>query len=217
MELFFLDSAVPADVRHAAASGLVSGVTTNPTILHSAAPDTQPIVHLLSLFELFAVGPIFYQVHASDAQSARTQVDELIGHLGDESHRLVLKLPAQPEWFSFGSHLSHEGLRIAFTAVYHPGQMMAAAQAGASYVIPYVDRAHRLRPGAVDVVSQLNAVSAPGSPRILAASIKTSDQALVAFSNGAHAVTTTWEVIEALMTDELTDSAVEQFRTVVPL
>ncbi len=95
--------------------------------------------------------------------------------------------------------------------------MLAAKQAGASYVIPYVDRARRLRPDAVDVVTQLSAFATPHSPRILAASIKSSDQALAAFTNGAHAITTTWEVIEALMTDDLTDSAIEQFKTAVPL
>lgn len=217
MDLFFLDSAEPADVRNAAATGLVSGVTTNPTILQSAAPSTPPMSHLLSLFDLFPVGPIFYQVHARDAQAAHTQVDGLTRQLGDEARRLVVKLPAQPEWFSFGAHLSQQGLRVAFTAVYHPGQMLAATQAGASFVIPYVDRASRLRPEAVDVVTQLSAFTTPSSPRILAASIKSSDQALAAFTNGAHAITTTWAVLESLMSDDLTDSAIDQFRTAVPL
>lgn len=217
MDLFYLDSAVPADVMHAASTGLVSGVTTNPTILQSAAPSTPPMSHLLSLFDLFPVGPIFYQVHARDVREAQTQADELIGKLGDEARRLVLKLPAQPVWFSFGAHLSQQGLRVAFTAVYHPGQMLAATQAGASFVIPYVDRASRLRPNAVDVVTELSAFTTPSSPRILAASIKSCDQALAAFANGAHAVTTTWAVLESLMSDELTDSAIEQFRTAVPL
>ncbi|MBC7633613.1 transaldolase family protein [Aeromicrobium sp.] len=217
MDLLFLDSAMPADIQLAASSGLVSGVTTNPSILRQAAPTTTPIVHLLSLFELFPDGPIFYQIHARDAASARTQVDELVTQLGDDAPRVIFKLPAQFEWFSFGARLVRQGHHVAFTAVYHPGQMIAAMQAGARYVIPYVDRARRLRPDSRDVVAQLSAVSRPGSPGILAASIKSAEQALEAFANGAEAITTTWEVIEALTTDELTDSAVNQFRTEVPL
>lgn len=128
----------------------------------------------------------------------------------------MFKLPAQPEWFSFGARLVGRGHEVAFTAVYSPGQLLAAAQAGARYVIPYVDRARRLRPEDPDVVAGLRSVATTGSPRILAASVKSAEQAVQTFASGAHAITAPWQVLEELMRDELTDSAVHQFHAAVP-
>ncbi len=216
VELFFLDSAVPQEVEIAAASGVVSGVTTNPAILHKAAPDVEPIAHMLALFDLFPDGPVFFQLHAADTASAEVQVEQLLRALGARQDRLVFKLPAQRDWFSLGAGLAQDGHEVAFTAVYHPGQFLAAAQAGARYVIPYVDRARRLRPGHEDVVAALRAVAVPDTPRILAASIKSVAQAVEAFRNGADAITAPWQVLNGMMQDELTDSAVEEFRAHVP-
>lgn len=217
MDLFFLDSAAPDEVERAASSGMVSGVTTNPTILHTAAPDVEPVQHILRVFQLFPHGPVFHQLHAADATAGEAQARDLLARLGDDSHRLVFKLPAQPEWYTLGAGLASRGHRVAFTAVYQPGQFLAAAQAGARYVIPYVDRVRRLRPECPDLVGQLASVRAPGFPSVLAASIKSASQAVEALRNGADAVTASWAVLEELMRDPLTDSAVQQFREMIPV
>lgn len=216
MDLFFLDSAVPSQVELAANSGMVSGVTTNPAILHSADPNRDPTAQLSTLLGLFPHGPVFHQLHAAKCEVAKKQVTEILATVGDSAGRLVFKLPAQPAWFAFGADLVRQGYVVAFTAVYQPGQLLAAAQAGARYVIPYVDRAARLRPDAPDVVAHLSAIAPERSPLILAASIKSASQGVAAFRSGAHAITAAWEVLEEMMTDELTDSAVEQFCAVVP-
>lgn len=214
---FFLDSAEAADVERAAFSGIVTGITTNPTLLHDADPGLAPLAHVVRLLHLFPNGPVFHQVHTSpDWSTAQRVVDDLLEATGENASRLVFKLPAQPFWFSLGTDLVRRGSRVAFTAVYSPGQFLAATQVGAHYVIPYVDRARRLRPADPDVLSRLRSVKIAGAPQILAASLKSRDQAVEAFRNGADAITAPWAVLNELMQDELTDSAVEQFRAAVP-
>lgn len=215
MDLIYLDSAHPADLAAATASGLVSGVTTNPSILRASWPDLDPRAAVHRVLEGFPTGRVFHQLHAPDADAGRRQLDLLLGELDDPA-RLVLKLPAQPAWLSLGAELVGDGLSVAFTALYHPGQYVAAAQAGAEFVIPYVDRARRLRPDADPVVVRLAGVRRAGWPRILAASVKSADQAVEALACGADAVSAPWDVLDSLWQDELTDSAVEQFRAEVP-
>lgn len=215
MNVFFLDAAAADDVAEAASSGIVSGVTTNPSILRACAPDTDPVDTLLEIFTLFPAGPIFYQVHARDAKAGSALVEDLLERV-DQPERVVFKLPAQLEWFAFGADLVKRDLQVAFTAVYQPGQYLAAARVGATHVIPYVDRARRLRPDAGNVVEQLARHRRSGGPAILAASIKSAAQALDALEQGADAITAPWSVLRDLLHDELTDSAVAQFRADVP-
>jgi transaldolase len=89
--------------------------------------------------------------------------------------------------------------------------VVCAVDAGARWVIPYVDRAARLEPDQAPLVTRL-APHVPAGVTLLAASIKSPAQALAALGDGAGAVTTSWDVIEALMRHPLTDSAVDGFR-----
>lgn len=87
-----------------------------------------------------------------------------------------------------------------------------AAAIGAEWVIPYVDRASRLRPGEPVVASLRAVLDALGSPTgILAASIKTPEQAVRALCAGARAVSAPLSVLQAMCHDPLTESAVEEF------
>ncbi|WP_026551759.1 transaldolase family protein [Arthrobacter sp. H20] len=215
MELLFLDSANPDDVQSAADSGIVAGVTTNPAIIQQGSPDADPIDHLVSLLDLFTRGPVFFQINAHDRPSAEALIERTLVQAGSNVDRLVLKLPAQPWWFSLGADLARAGQKVAFTAVYQPGQVMAAVQAGASYVIPYVDRAQRLRPLQTNLLGDLRAV-AGDHLCVLAASIKTPEQAVSALTSGAHAITASWAVLHELMVDDLTDAAIDQFHSQVP-
>ena len=215
MELLFLDSASRDDVQSAADSGIVTGVTTNPAIIQQGSPDADPIDHLVSLLDLFIRGPVFFQIHANDRTSAETLIEQTFVQAGSSVDRLVLKLPAQPWWFALGADLVRAGQKVAFTAVYQPGQVVAAVQAGASYVIPYVDRAQRLRPLQTNLLGNLRAV-AGDHVCVLAASIKTPEQAVMALTSGAHAITASWALLRELMVDDLTDAAIDQFHSQVP-
>lgn len=216
MDVLFLDSADLTEVREAAESGIVAGVTTNPTLLQQAADGRDAVEHLRKLIEVMPDGQFFFQLHARNKASAWTQANRAREQAGDAAGQLVFKLPAQPTWYSLGAELIGAGYRVAFTAVYQPGQVLAAVQTGAHFVIPYVDRARRLRPQHQDFLGDLRAVAGQRI-EILAASIKSSEQAVIALRSGAHAITAPWQVLQGLMLDELTDTAVQEFHAAAPL
>ena len=206
----FLDSADLSLAAAAADSGVVWGITTNPAIMHEHRRGPK---HLRALLDAFQDGPVFYQITSDNVRDAWAEVAEIDAAAAADHDRVVLKLPAQPWLYSLGARLAQDGRQVAFTAVYDPGQVVCAVDAGARWIIPYVDRASRLDSDLGPVVPRL-APFVPDDVILLAASIKSASQALCALSDGAHAVTTSWAVIKAMMTHPLTDSAVEEFRSI---
>lgn len=204
----FLDSADLDLAQAAGASRVVSGITTNPAIMHKHA--THGPQHLAALLTAFTRGPVFYQLTARTPDEAHAELAELDEAASSDIDRLVVKLPAQPWLYSLAAALTDEGREVAITAVYDPGQVLCAVEAGARWLIPYVDRASRLEGEKGALVPRL-APFVPTDVVLLAASIKSTSQALTALSDGAGAVTTTWSVIEGLMSHPLTDSAVDEF------
>jgi transaldolase len=209
-KLLFLDSADLVQVERAAASRIVSGITTNPSIM--GRPRDQHPQHLRLMLDTFTAGPVFYQLTVLDESAARTEVDAVIAIAGEHRDRVVFKLPAQEWLYPVSAELVSRGFGVAFTAVYSAGQAISAAAAGASWLIPYVDRASRLAPDEPPVVSQLVSVIPP-DVKVLAASIKSAPQAIEAMVLGATGVTAPWPVLSSLMSHPLTDSAVDEFQT----
>lgn len=204
----FLDSADLEVAQAAATSGVVHGITTNPAIMHQQSRNGP--AHLGALLMTFTHGPVFYQLTADSIDAAHAELGELDAAAGSNTDRLVIKLPAQPWLYSLAADLALEGRDVAFTAVYDPGQVVCAVEAGARWIIPYVDRAARLDHANGPLVPRLTPY-VPTGVTLLAASIKSPEQALTALREGAGAITTTWPVIQGLMSHPLTDSAVDEF------
>jgi len=205
----FLDSADLVQASAAAASGVVCGITTNPAIMHEQS--TRGPEHLRALLDAFQEGPLFYQLTADSVPAALQEVQELDSVVGEYCDRTILKLAAQPWLYSLAARLVANGRQVAFTAVYDAGQAVCAVDAGAKWIIPYVDRAGRLDSVQGPIVPRL-APFVPDDVVLLAASIKSAKQGLAALAGGAGAITASWAVLQEFMGNPLTDSAVEQFR-----
>ena len=203
--MIYLDSADLDDARRAARLAYVRGITTNPKLM--AESGRPPLEQLEALLEAFPAGQVFFQ--PGSPERATTELAEAL-RLGGQ--RVVAKLPAQAQMFSLGTDLARDGVTVAYTAVYSPAQALVAASAEATWVIPYVDRAARLRPDSRVVAAIAGALRAAGSSvRVLAASIKSPEQAVESVMQGADAVTAGLAVLEAMAHDPLTDSAVDEF------
>ena len=203
--MLYLDSASLDDARRAARLAYVQGITTNPKLM--AESGRRPLEQLEALLEAFPGGPVFFQ--PGSVERAETELIEAL-RLGDG--RVVAKLPAQGRMFSLGVELARAGVTVAYTAVYSPAQALVAASAEADWVICYVDRAARLRPDPPVVAAVAGALEASGaSVRVLAASIKSPQQAVESVMQGARAVTAGLAVLESLACDPLTESAVDEF------
>ncbi|HET8659250.1 MAG TPA: transaldolase family protein [Micromonosporaceae bacterium] len=206
--LLSLDSASAAEAAAAHELGFVGAVTTNPLLV--AREGLRPLDALRRILDACDC-PVFYQPTAPEMKDAATEIQEA---LELRPGRVIAKLPARADFFGLAARLAGGGIMCAATAVYSPGQALVAAAAGCSWVIPYVDRARRLRPEETDVVAQLSEVlrAVPERPAVLAASIKSVQQAVDAFRAGADAVTVPLPLLRELPEHPLTESAIEQFQ-----
>jgi transaldolase len=209
--LLLVDSADRDEIRRATATGLVTGVTMNPALVAARAP-TAPLDVLAAALDVSGAGPVFYQPTSPDRAEAALEVDAAVALAPD---RVVIKLPAVAGSTPVARRLYGAGVPVALTAVYAPAQALVAAALGCRWVIPYVDRARRLLPDAPPVVPALAAVLRGGGPRILAASVKSGEQAVEAVLQGAHAITAPLAVLEQLIDHPLSDSAVAEFDAAV--
>jgi transaldolase len=205
-----LDSARPADAERAAALGFVVGATTNPALVAAAGlPAAEVVAALCRLLP----GSIFHQLTAStDSEreaEARRYAELVPGRVG-------IKIPTTTENLALARRLSADGIVVGMTAIFSAAQVVLAGEAGARYVLPYVDRSTRLLGDGLALVADMRAVidarAAGTQPlEIIAASIKTPEQAVATIRAGAHHLTLPLAVIEAMGEHELSRSTIEEF------
>jgi transaldolase len=128
--------------------------------------------------------------------------------------RVGLKIPCTYENLSLVSEVVKSGYKVALTAIFSLPQVYLAYQAGAQYVIPYVNRSTRLLGDGIDRVCQMRAViDADGAHmQILAASIKSADEAIAALLAGAHHLSLPLALIESMGEHALSYQAIEEFK-----
>jgi transaldolase len=130
--LIFLDSADPEEVQQAVESGLIAGVTTNPSLL---VQQKDPLGAMKAICQLVP-GPVSLQVGAAQA-SEMVEQGRFLASLGSN---VVVKVPLTPEGLKACSLLSHEGIPVNVTLCFSLAQGLLAARAGATYVSPFVGR-----------------------------------------------------------------------------
>jgi transaldolase len=208
----FVDSARVDEVRRAMGLGYVRGVTTNPTLMAQVDGNPRDVIERLCGI---GSGPVFYQLTGATIEEREREGREFHSICPD---RVVLKVPATTENMTLVANLSGtEGGRgaipCAVTALFAAHQAYVACEAGARYLIPYVNRATRLMgdgPGLVgDIADVLAEVGAEAE--ILAASIKSPAEAVETVLAGAHHLTLPLDTILALGDHPLSDAAIEAF------
>ena len=202
----FLDSAKIEEVRKAVELGFVSGVTTNPTIMAKVKDAPKGVIE--SICRL-SPGPVFYQVTAKTTEEREREGREFSDICRE---KVVLKIPATTENFALMAKLSRD-IPCAATAVYSGAQTLVACEAGARFVIPYVNRATRLLGDGCKLVAEMaKVVELSGtSVEILAASIKSAEEATQAVLAGAHHLTLPLDILLSLGNHPLSDAAIEEF------
>jgi len=200
----FLDSANLDDARRASALGFVVGATTNPALL-ARAGHTDAFLALQALCPLFP-GSVFYQLLAHTPQAMRAEADPFLAL----AENLGLKVPCTVEGLTFTAQISGKAT-VAVTGVFTPGQAYLAAQAGAQYVIPYVNRVTRFTGDGPGLIDQMADVLDPTDCEILAAGIKSPAEAIDTLLAGAHHLSLPLEVILGMAENALTEKAVADF------
>jgi transaldolase len=201
----YLDSADVEDARRAKALGFVRAVTTNPThISKTGRPGLEVLRELLDVFDK----PVFYQVTAA---SLEARIDQIWEAHEVRAGRVVIKVPATTENYTIVSELAPRGITFCVTAACNGMQAYLAAQAGAAFVAPYVNRLTRQLGDGLAVVRDMASMLQGTETCVLAASLKSVDEVAAALKAGAHHVTMPLDLIMALGEHELTHQAIAEF------
>ncbi|OIP67722.1 MAG: transaldolase [Oscillatoriales cyanobacterium CG2_30_40_61] len=200
----YLDSAIISEAKLVKDWGWVKGITTNPTLL--AKSELSPEETLRQLKQLIS-GEIYYQLMASDFQGMVREGKKAFELLGEQT---VLKIPATSVGFQTVAYLSPE-INCSVTAIYSAAQAAVAMEAGAKYAIAYVNRATRLLGDGIGLVKQMNQILAGSPTKILAASIKSPQEASETLQAGAYHLTLPLDILTAMTTHELSQQTVIEF------
>ena len=203
----FIDTGAVDEVEEIAAWGILSGATTNPSLLAKVDGDPGDIVRRLC--ELVD-GPVSAEVVSESAQG---MIDE--GRALRELHRHVtVKVPFNAAGLTATKALTSDGIPVNMTLVFSPSQALLAAAAGATYISCFMGRLDDISVDSAVVVGEIAAVLRAGnfSSQIIAASIRHPEHIVTAASLGCEIATVPPKVLRQMLDHPLTESGAEQFR-----
>lgn len=200
----FLDSAKLDEARQAKDSGWVHGVTTNPSLMAKAGVEPEVVLKGLAEFEFHQV---YYQLVSQDLKDMLTEAHK-VGEI--VKNGLILKVAPTENGYRFVAKHGNE-FPCCVTAIFDPAQALIAREAGARYIAVYVNRATKQLGDGLALAQELARVLAGSQTEILAASLKSTKEAVNAFLVGAQHITVPFELLTNLSTHPLSMQTVEQF------
>ena len=202
----FLDTTDTAVLRDLAATGLVDGVTTTPTLI---AKSGRSMLEVIAEICQIVEGPVSAEVAAMESRGMLTEGRRL----ADIAPNIVVKVPLTREGLIATRVFADEGISTNVTLCFSANQAMLAAKAGATYVSPFVGRLDDIGQDGMQLIHDIRAVydNYAFDTEILAASIRTADHVHSAAIAGADCATIPPSVFEALFNHPLTDKGLEQF------
>lgn len=210
----FLDSAITDEWERLLPTGIFHGVTTNPLLIERAALACQiPVLAgLARRAAALGAGEIHLQTWGDD-EDAMVANGQSIADAAAGVTRLLLKVPATTVGFRVAARLRSAGHAVTLTAVYNPGQLLAAAAAGAAYAAPYLGRLDDAgRDGRDNILAMQAILRGTGAgTRLLVASLRGADRIIDLARQGLDTFTFGAEVADALLGDALTDEAAAAF------
>ena len=211
----FLDSADPADWSRFLPLGFFHGVTTNPVLLERAgqACTVANLRDLVTAARDLGAREIQMQTWGRSPEQM-VETGARLAELAEPGLRAVVKIPATAEGFQAARALRENGIPVTLTAVYTPGQVMAAAGLGASYAAPYLGRLNDAgQEGATTVLAMHDILTRTGSQtRLLTASLRTAQQVVDLASRGLDTFTFGRRVADQLLASDLTNAAAADFQ-----
>ncbi|MFZ9301513.1 MAG: transaldolase family protein [Chitinophagaceae bacterium] len=204
----FLDCSDADLISHAHSTGLIDGVTTNPTLMKKCGKD--PVEVLKSISELFSW----------DASISAEVVGETAGEMLDMSEEyleigpnITIKVPCTREGLKACKELSSEGIPVNVTLVFSAAQAILASKVGAKYVSPFVGRLNDQYWDGLQLIEEIADIYATHNSKteVLAASIREARQVPACFRVGADICTIPYDIFQKLYDHTLTDAGVEMF------
>ena len=204
----FIDSAKIEEIKELEELGVISGITTNPTLASVTGEKFKDLIK--KIFSILSEDRIInLEVIATDYETILTQARELAAL--DE--RVVVKIPCTPQGLRACKKLTEEGIRINITLVFSPMQALLCANAGAYFVSPFVGRLDDISMDGMDVISEIVRIykNYEYSTQILFASVRSVEHIRLAALAGVDVVTSPYEYIMQLYKHPLTDEGLAKF------
>lgn len=202
----FIDSADVAELRAAVVSGLVDGVTTNPTLIaRSGAKMADAIAEICAIIN----GPVSAEAVATDTEGMLAEGRFLAGIASN----VVVKLPLTPDGLRATRALTDEGIRVNVTLCFSAVQALLAAKAGAFFISPFIGRLDDKGVDGMELIHEIRQIydNYGFDTQILAASIRSVEHVKQAALAGSDCATLPPKIFSQLYHHELTDSGLSAF------
>lgn len=203
---FFLDTAVVDEIREANATGLVDGITTNPSLV---AKTGRKYIDVLKEICDIVDGPISAEVLSSKKKEMVAEAKKL----AKINQNIVIKLPMTEEGVCAASELTGQGIHVNMTLIFSPLQALICAKIRADYVSPFVGRLDDISHDGMDLVADIRNIydNYGFTTEIIVASVRHPIHVLDAARMGADIATIPFPAFKQMFKHPLTDAGVAKF------
>lgn len=204
---FFIDTADIAEIRELAETGLLDGVTTNPSLV---AKTGRQFIDLVKEICEVVDGPVSAEVAATDFETMLAEAK----YLSTLAPNVTVKVPLTPAGLKVCRILSRDGTMVNVTLCFSAAQAILAAKAGATFVSPFVGRLDDVGQSGMDLIAEITQIYAmydEFDTQVLVASIRSPAHVVEAAKLGADVATMPGSIIRQLFQHPLTDKGLAQF------
>jgi transaldolase len=203
---FFIDTADLSEIRSLASSGLLDGVTTNPTLISKNGGKFAEVI--AQICEIIP-GPV-------SAEVAGTEYDQIMAEarvLRKIAGNVCIKVPLTPDGLRACKHLSNDGTMVNVTLCFSAAQAILAAKSGASFISPFVGRVDDIGWDGMQLISDIVDIynNYDFKTEVLVASVRGPNHVIEAAKMGAHVATLPPAVLRSLFNHPLTDKGLATF------
>ena len=203
---FFADTAEVSEIRELADTGLLDGVTTNPSLVQKSGRNFHDVVK-----EIASVvsGPVSAEVVALDYEGMMREA-EVLRKIADN---IAVKVPLTPAGLKACKSLSSDGTMVNVTLCFSPAQALLAAKAGATFISPFVGRLDDIGSDGMELVADIRLIydNYDFPTQILVASVRSPMHVVDAAKVGADVMTAPPKIIWQLFKHPLTDNGIASF------
>lgn len=204
---FFVDTGEITEIRELAATGMLDGVTTNPSLIAKSGKQFLPLIE-----EICSVvsGPVSAEVASTDFETMQKEADKL----AKIAKNIAVKVPLTEAGLKVCRNLADKGTMVNVTLCFSAVQAILAAKAGAAFVSPFIGRLDDIGQDGMQLIADIRQIydNYPHfKTEILAASIRHPQHVLMAAKMGADVATIPASTIKALYKHPLTDKGIATF------
>lgn len=204
---FFVDTADVDEIRDLAATGLVDGVTTNPSLIAKSGRNFLDVIR--EICEIVD-GPVSAEVAATDHETMLAEGQKL----AQLAANVAVKVPLTPDGLKTCKALSDNGTAVNVTLCFSAGQAILAAKAGAAYISPFVGRLDDISRDGMGLIDEICTIYANYDhldTEVLVASVRSPNHVVEAAKMGADVATVPPGVLRQLFKHPLTDAGLDAF------